>query len=394
MKKDAHMTINHQEQINKILNDTQKTEEVKDKELSQLTDTQHMSGMSTSQQFSLDSFMSGKGYSDADIKAYQSKLYKALDETADAYNKNADEINAIIDFANASKETLIVKAHIKTLDELVQKLFDKTVNSIQKVSKIDSDEWETLIRPQKRVKIGTVVSFDDDFECVVTGVLNDGITHVKFNYKGIFLERLNKVGAMPLPPYIHEKLKDNDRYQTVYSKNLGSAAAPTAGLHFTNELLDKINEKGINILYVTLNIGLGTFRPVTENNITNHNMHSEKYEITEEVAKKLNEVKENGKRIICVGTTSLRTLESNYQKYNRFKSTCEETDIFIYPPYKFKSCDALITNFHLPKSTLIMLVSAFSSVDIIMNAYKHAIDNKYRFFSFGDAMFLTNKEVK
>ncbi len=262
------------------------------------------------------------------------------------------------------------------------------------LKEIESDEWETLIRPQKRVKKGTVISFDDDFECVVTDVLNDGITHVKFNYKGIFLEHLNKVGAMPLPPYIHEKLKDNDRYQTVYSKNLGSAAAPTAGLHFTNELLDKINEKGINILYVTLNVGLGTFRPVTENNITNHNMHSEKYEITEEVAKKLNEVKENGKRIICVGTTSLRTLESNYQKYNRFKSTCEETDIFIYPPYKFKSCDALITNFHLPKSTLIMLVSAFSSVDIIMNAYKYAIDNKYRFFSFGDAMFLTNKEVK
>lgn len=262
------------------------------------------------------------------------------------------------------------------------------------LKEIDSDEWETLIRPQKRVKIGTVVSFDDDFECVVTGVLNDGITHVKFNYKGIFLERLNKVGAMPLPPYIHKKLKDNDRYQTVYAKNLGSAAAPTAGLHFTNELLDKIKEKGINILYVTLNVGLGTFRPVTENNITNHDMHSEKYEITEEVANKLNKAKEEKRRIICVGTTSLRTLEANYQKYNCFKSTCEETDIFIYPPYKFKSCDALITNFHLPKSTLIMLVSAFSSVDIIMNAYKHAIDNKYRFFSFGDAMFLTNKEVK
>lgn len=262
------------------------------------------------------------------------------------------------------------------------------------LKEIESDEWETLVRPQKRVKKGTVISFDDDFECIVTDVLNDGITHVKFNYKGIFLEHLNKVGAMPLPPYIHEKLKDNDRYQTVYAKNLGSAAAPTAGLHFTNELLDKIKEKGINILYVTLNVGLGTFRPVTENNITHHDMHSEKYEITEEVANKLNKAKEEKRRIICVGTTSLRTLEANYQKYNRFKSTCEETDIFIYPPYKFKSCDALITNFHLPKSTLVMLVSAFSSVDIIMNAYKHAIENKYRFFSFGDAMFLTDKEVK
>ena len=262
------------------------------------------------------------------------------------------------------------------------------------LKEIESDEWETLVRPQKRVKKGTVISFDDDFECIVTDVLNDGITHVKFNYKGIFLEHLNKVGAMPLPPYIHEKLKDNDRYQTVYAKNLGSAAAPTAGLHFTNELLDKIKEKGINILYVTLNVGLGTFRPVTENNITHHDMHSEKYEITEEVANKLNKAKKEKRRIICVGTTSLRTLEANYQKYNSFKSTCEETDIFIYPPYKFKSCDALITNFHLPKSTLVMLVSAFSSVDIIMNAYKHAIENKYRFFSFGDAMFLTDKEVK
>ena len=262
------------------------------------------------------------------------------------------------------------------------------------LKEIESDEWETLVRPQKRVKKGTVISFDDDFECIVTDVLNDGITHVKFNYKGIFLEHLNKVGAMPLPPYIHEKLKDNDRYQTVYAKNLGSAAAPTAGLHFTKELLEKIREKNVDILYVTLNVGLGTFRPVTENNITHHDMHSEKYEITEEVANKLNKAKKEKRRIICVGTTSLRTLEANYQKYNSFKSTCEETDIFIYPPYKFKSCDALITNFHLPKSTLVMLVSAFSSVDIIMNAYKHAIENKYRFFSFGDAMFLTDKEVK
>lgn len=262
------------------------------------------------------------------------------------------------------------------------------------LKEIESDEWETLVRPQKRVKKGTVISFDTDFECIVTDVLNDGITHVKFNYKGIFLEHLNKVGAMPLPPYIHEKLKDNDRYQTVYAKNLGSAAAPTAGLHFTKELLEKIREKNVDILYVTLNVGLGTFRPVTENNITHHDMHSEKYEITEEVANKLNKAKKEKRRIICVGTTSLRTLEANYQKYKCFKSTCEETDIFIYPPYKFKSCDALITNFHLPKSTLVMLVSAFSSVDIIMNAYKHAMENKYRFFSFGDAMFLTDKEVK
>lgn len=262
------------------------------------------------------------------------------------------------------------------------------------LKELDKDIWECLIRPQKRVKMGTIIKFEDGFECEVVNVLNDGITHVKFNYNGIFVEHLNSVGAMPLPPYIHEKLKDNDRYNTVYAKKNGSAAAPTAGLHFTNELLDEIKEKGIEILYVTLNVGLGTFRPVTENDITNHDMHSELYEISDEVAEKLNKAKEDNRRIICVGTTSLRTLEANIQKYNKFKSTIEETNIFIYPPHEFKSCDALITNFHLPKSTLVMLVSAFSSVDIIKNSYTHAQIEKYKFFSFGDAMFLTNEEVK
>ncbi len=261
------------------------------------------------------------------------------------------------------------------------------------LKEIESDTWECLVRPQKRVKIGTKIHFEDNFSCTVLKVLNDGITHVKFEYTGIFVEHLNSIGAMPLPPYIHESLKDNDRYNTVYARVNGSAAAPTAGLHFTEELLNKIKEKGIQILYVTLNVGLGTFRPVTENDITNHDMHSELYEITEEVANKLNECKKNNKRIICVGTTSLRTLEANIQKYNEFKSTKEETDIFIYPPHKFKSADALITNFHLPKSTLVMLVSAFSSIDIIKNAYAHAQKEKYKFFSFGDAMFLTNEEV-
>ena len=261
------------------------------------------------------------------------------------------------------------------------------------LKEIDTDTWETLVRPQKRVKIGTKIKFEDNFECEVIKVLNDGITHVKFEYTGIFVEHLNNVGAMPLPPYIHEKLKDNDRYNTVYARVNGSAAAPTAGLHFTNELLDKIKEKGINILYVTLNVGLGTFRPVVNSDITKHDMHSELYEISDEVASKLNEAKKNGKRIICVGTTSLRTLESNIQKYGCFKATKEETGIFIYPPYEFKSADALITNFHLPKSTLVMLVSAFSSVDIIKNAYSHAQKEKYKFFSFGDAMFLTKEEL-
>ena len=263
------------------------------------------------------------------------------------------------------------------------------------LKELDTDIWECLVRPQKRVHNGTIIKFDESFKCEVIDVLNNGITHVKLIYDGVLLEHLDKVGAMPLPPYIHESLKDNSRYNTVYAKNYGSAAAPTAGLHFTNELLQKIKDKGINILYVTLNVGLGTFRPVSESDITKHDMHKELYEISEEVASKLNESKKNNKRIICVGTTSLRTIEANIQKYGEFKSTKEETGIFIYPPYKFKSADALITNFHLPKSTLVMLVSAFSSLDIIKNAYKHAQEEKYRFFSFGDAMFLTDlKEDK
>ena len=259
---------------------------------------------------------------------------------------------------------------------------------------LGNNVWECLVRPQKRVHIGTTIKFDNEFTCEVVGVFDNGITHVKLEYSGILVEHLDKVGAMPLPPYIHEKLKDNSRYNTVYAKREGSAAAPTAGLHFTNELLDQIKEKGIEVLYVTLNVGLGTFRPVSENDITHHDMHSETYEISEEVCERLNLAKKEGRRIICVGTTSMRTLEANISKYGSFKATKEATSIFIYPPYQFKSCDALITNFHLPKSTLVMLVSAFSSVDIIMNAYKHAIEEKYKFFSFGDAMFLTNEEVK
>ncbi len=262
------------------------------------------------------------------------------------------------------------------------------------LKEIIKDTWECLIRPQKRVKEGTKIIFKDNFSCTVVKVLSDGITHIKFDYNGIFIEHLNEVGAMPLPPYIHEKLKDNSRYNTVYAKNYGSAAAPTAGLHFTEELLNKIKEKGINILYVTLNVGLGTFRPVSETDITKHNMHYELYSINKQTADKLNECKQRGNRIICVGTTSLRTLEANITKYGCFKETEEETGIYIYPPYKFKSADALITNFHLPKSTLIMLVSAFSDISIIKNAYKHAIENKYKFFSFGDAMFLTDEEKK
>ncbi len=260
---------------------------------------------------------------------------------------------------------------------------------------LGNDIWECLVRPQKRVHIGTIIKFNDSFRCEAIEILDNGITHIKLIYEGVLLEHLDKIGAMPLPPYIHEKLDDKDRYNTVYALKYGSAAAPTAGLHWTKELLDKVKEKGIEVLYVTLNVGLGTFRPVSENDITKHDMHKELYEISEEVANKLNDAKKNNNRIICVGTTSLRSLEANIQKYGEFKSTIEETGIFIYPPYTFKSADALITNFHLPKSTLVMLVSAFSDIDIIKKAYKHAQEEKYKFFSFGDAMFLTDlKEEK
>ncbi len=254
-----------------------------------------------------------------------------------------------------------------------------------------SDTWEVLSRPQKRLHKGDIVTFGEgQLKIEVIEKLNDGITHVKLIYSGILYEILDKLGTMPLPPYIHEKLADQSRYQTVYAKNVGSAAAPTAGLHFTKELLERIKEKGVEILYVTLHVGLGTFRPVAEENVLDHEMHSELYMITKEVAEKLNKAKQENRRIVAVGTTSTRTLESNITKYGCFKETTEETKIFIYPGYKFIGIDALITNFHLPKSTLVMLVSALAGRDNILNAYKYAVNNKYRFFSFGDAMFITN----
>ena len=250
------------------------------------------------------------------------------------------------------------------------------------------DVYECLVRPARRISIGTVIKFKDDFTATVLEKKEEGICVVKFNYKGIFLERLEEIGEMPLPPYIHEKLKDNSRYQTVYAKHVGSAAAPTAGFHFTKELLDTLAKNGVEILYVTLHVGLGTFRPVSVDNIEDHHMHSESYEMSEAVAKKLNQAKQMHKRIISVGTTSTRTLESIYSKYGCFKACKEDTNIFIYPGYEFKAIDGLITNFHLPKSTLIMLVSAFASRDIIINAYNEAVKEKYRFFSFGDAMLI------
>ena len=251
-----------------------------------------------------------------------------------------------------------------------------------------NEYYEVLAKPARRLKPGVIINFGDLFTGEVLERFDEGICHVKFHYQGIFLELLEKLGEVPLPPYIHEKLNDNDRYQTIYAKNLGSSAAPTAGLHFTNEILEKLKAKGVTICYVTLHIGLGTFRPVVVDTVEEHHMHSELYHMSAEVAAVLNKAKKEGKRIVSVGTTSTRTLESIYNKYNEFREVTEDTNIFIYPGYTFKAVDALITNFHLPKSTLIMLVSALSSKEIIMNCYNEAIKEKYRFFSFGDAMFI------
>ena len=259
------------------------------------------------------------------------------------------------------------------------------------ILKINGDECECLCGNAKAIKTGTVIIFSDKLygECIERR--EEGIRIFKMHYEGIFLEVLNEVGLMPTPPYIHEKLENNDRYNNVYATINGSAACPTAGLHFTDELNEKIKEKGIEILDVTLHVGLGTFKPVKEENIEDHNMHYEYYSMNKEVADKLNQAKKQGRRIISVGTTSTRTLETIMQKYGEFKECSGETNIFIYPPYEFKAIDCQITNFHLPKSTLIMMIAAFTSREMILNAYKVAIEEKYRFFSFGDSMFITNE---
>ena len=257
------------------------------------------------------------------------------------------------------------------------------------LNNIEGDIWETMVRPGNKLHIGTKVIFGDGLLIAeIMDTLEDGTRKVKFTYQGIFNEILDKIGLMPLPPYIHESLKEKDRYQTVYAKYLGSSAAPTAGLHFTPELLKKIENKGIDIANVTLHVGIGTFRPVKEKNIEDHHMHTEHYYIKQEDADKINKAKLSGKRVISVGTTSCRTLETVADEKGLVKETEGDTGIFIYPGYKFKCIDALITNFHLPESTLLMLVSAFADKDHILKAYKHAVDNKYRFFSFGDAMLI------
>ncbi|MBU5279105.1 tRNA preQ1(34) S-adenosylmethionine ribosyltransferase-isomerase QueA [Ligilactobacillus animalis] len=258
------------------------------------------------------------------------------------------------------------------------------------LNNIKGDQWETLVKPAKRAKVGTKISFGNgELTAVVKEELEHGGRIVEFEYDGIFLEVLESLGEMPLPPYIKEKLDDPEMYQTVYSKEVGSAAAPTAGLHFTEELLAKIEAKGVKLVYLTLHVGLGTFRPVSVDNIEEHKMHSEFYRLSEEAAETLNEVRKNGGRIVATGTTSIRTLETIGSKFNgEIKADSGWTDIFIKPGYEWKVVNAFITNFHLPKSTLVMLVSAFTGRENILNAYCHAVEEKYRFFSFGDAMFI------
>ena len=252
----------------------------------------------------------------------------------------------------------------------------------------EKDLWEALVKPGRRLRKGTEIVFGDELRGRIEEEVNDGNRLVRFYYNGNFFDILDRVGNMPLPHYITEKLEDNERYQTVYSRVLGSAAAPTAGLHFTNEIIEKLHGKGINTAFVTLHVGLGTFRPVKEEKIEDHKMHTEHYSISGETAEMIRKTKENGGRVIAVGTTSCRTLESSAQKYGEPREDDDNTGIFIYPGYKFKAIDGLITNFHLPESTLIMLVSAFAGYENTMNCYNVAVEEKYRFYSLGDAMLI------
>ena len=295
----------------------------------------------------------------------------------------------IIDYLNKGDTLVLNDTKVLPARLIGEKEDTKAVIEILLLKNIKDDIWECLTKPARRIKEGTIITFGNGLlkaECIKEE--DEGIRHYKLIYNGILMEILDKLGTMPLPPYIHEKLKDQSRYQTVYAKEIGSAAAPTAGLHFTKELLKKIEKKGVNICYITLHVGLGTFRPVSVEKIEEHKMHSEFYSMNQETADILNKTKESGGRIIAVGTTTTRTLESILLKDNKFKACSGWTDIFIYPGFKFKAIDCLITNFHLPKSTLVMLVSALAGRENILNAYKIAVDNNYRFFSFGDAMFI------
>lgn len=295
----------------------------------------------------------------------------------------------IINYLNKGDALVINDSKVIPARIIGEKIDTHAVIELLLLKAVDGDIWECLSKPQKRLHVGSIISFGDgSLKAEVLELLSDGITHVKLIYNGILMEILERLGSMPLPPYIHEKLNDQDRYQTVYAKDYGSAAAPTAGLHFTDSLLKEIEDKGIEIIHVTLHVGLGTFRPVQVDKIEDHVMHTESYVLGKDEANRLNKVKENGGKIFAVGTTSTRVLETNRSRYDKFTPEVSDTNIFIFPGFEFKGIDNLITNFHLPKSTLIMLVSALAGKENIMKAYNTAVSEKYRFFSFGDAMLI------
>ncbi len=316
----------------------------------------------------------------------QSRMLVLDKKTGEIEHKH---FNNILDYLNENDVLVLNDTKVMPARLYGQKEETNALIEVLLLKEKTNNTWECLVKPAKRVKIGTVVNFGDGIlkaKCIE--IKDEGIRVFKLIYDGILYEILDKLGEMPLPPYIHEKLEDKDRYQTVYAKNIGSAAAPTAGLHFTKELLEKVKEKGVTVLYITLHVGLGTFRPVNVEDVTKHKMHSEFYMMSKETAEILNKAKKNNQRIISVGTTTTRTLETIMNLYDEFRECSGWTSIFIYPGYEFKAIDSLITNFHLPKSTLLMLVSALAGKDKIMKAYHEAVKEKYRFFSFGDSMFI------
>ena len=320
------------------------------------------------------------------LKNRQKSRMMVLDRSKDFVEHKVFE--DIVDYINPG-DTLV----LNDTKVIPARLFGHRVGKEEKIEilllkQLEDDKWQTLVKPGKKCKVNDIIEFDETLKLKIVDILEDGQRVVKFIYDGIFNEILDRLGTMPLPPYITEKLDDPDRYQTVYSKHEGSAAAPTAGLHFTKEVLKKLEQKGVNLVYVTLHVGLGTFRPVKVDDVTKHQMHSEYYIITKEACDIVNNTKKQGKRVISVGTTSCRVLESATDDDGIIHPRAEETSIFIYPGYKFKMIDGLLTNFHLPESTLIMLVSALATKDKIMKAYKIAVEEKYRFFSFGDCMLI------
>ena len=318
-------------------------------------------------------------------KRDESKLLVFDRKTKDIYHRQFKDITNFL-----KKGDVLVVNNTRVLPARLMAKKETGANvEILLLKRINLTDWEVLLKPAKKVKTGSILVVSDELKCELIDVLDNGNRIVKFIFNGIFEDILNRVGSMPLPHYIHEKLKDKERYQTVYNKVDGSAAAPTAGLHFTNELLSKIRDMGVEIVELTLDVGLGTFRPCKEEDITKHVMHTEHYRLTEQAAEIINKAKIENRRVIAVGTTSVRTLETVAQNGLPLTASEGDTSIFIYPPYKFKVVDALITNFHLPKSTLIMLVSAFAGYENTMNLYETAVENQYRFFSFGDAMFIT-----